>query len=497
MNFSRFWPWRRKKGSSSSETLSFDLLYQLSYMSAISAAGIPRSQIFELGSKLPCSSAKYIQEITTLSEQMRYDYAIASRMVGESTKNEAVKSLLLRLASSLASGEPERSFLAQEAVVQAEAFQSDYERGVESLRKWTEAYAALVVSAALIVMVAAVSMLIYPVATGFTVALTVITAVTAVMGAWMVHAASPKEVRIHTPSKYCRMQLVAEHWEKILAPLGGAVAAIIIAATRDLGLTFVAGGVCLIPIGVMGVLLEYQIGKKDRDISTFLRSLGNIASATGITMSQAVGRLDLRSTSALVRDVKKLRARLNSRLEPELCWRRFALDTGSETIYRSVKMFQDATRLGGDPEEVGERSSLLARSLDFLRAKRGQVSSSFGMLAMGIHAAIVGLLVFVTEVITVFAQVVANVYEQALKDAPGRSLDVFSFSFSNVGLLKSLTLPCLFILAGTTAFAANSADGGTRFKLYLYLGLTLCISGAAMVAVPYLTNSIFSSITIN
>ena len=495
MNFFKFWPRHKSRSSFKETSLSFDLLYQLSYMSAISAAGLPRSQIFELGSQLPCSSSQYIAEIHNLSKRWRYDYAVACRMVGESSKKEAVKSLLLRLASSLNSGEPEWAFLDQEARIQAEAFNSDYERRVESLRKWTEAYAALVVSAALIVMVAAVSMLIYPVATGFTIALSCVTILTGIVGAYFVYSASPKEVRVHMPAQYCLAYVRASRWERMMVPIAAVTLVGTLAAGMEMGFAILAGSILLFPIGIFGVMFERRVSNKDRDISTFLRSLGNVSSAIGITTSQAVSRLDLRSTAALAEDVKSLRARLASRLKPDLCWQRFSLETGSELIYRSVKMFHDATRLGGEADVVGERSSVLAMSLDILRAKRGQVSSSFTWLAVGVHAAIVALLVFVSQVVTAFSQVAEAAYEEALAEAPVRTVEIFTFGFQNVPMLKNLTMPCLLVLAATTAFAANAADGGSRYRLYLYLGLTFGLSGAAMLVIPAMADMIFSSVS--
>ena len=499
MNFSRFWPRLNMKGSSKkdsvdSEYINFDLFYQLSYMSSIAAAGISRSQIFEFASQLPCSSSRYFKEIHLLAKQLRYDYAVACRMVGESTEVESIKSLLLRLASSLGSGEAEADFLAQEAEVQAEAFKNEYERGVESLRKWTEAYAALIVSAGLIVLVAAISMIIYAVAIPFTVTLVGVTICVAVLGAWAIHRVSPKEVRVHSPSAYCAAHSRARWMERILLPVAVVCFFIVLLAGWGLGWALIAVSILVLPIGIAGVLLDRQVKKKDSDISTLLRSLGNIASAVEITVSNALQRIDLRSTANLAGDVKRLHSRLASRLKPEICWQRFSLETGSETVYRSVKMFNDAARLGGDPEEVGERSSLVAMTLDFLRAKRGQVSSSFTFLAIGMHAALVALLVFVVQVIMLFAGVVEGVYTEAVAEAQTKSVEVFSFSFDSVRLLEVLALPCILVLSVTNAFAIKAADGGSSYKIFVYLGLTLGLSGMGLVIVPMLANRIFSTI---
>lgn len=499
MNFSMFWPGLNKKDSSkkdsvNSEHLSYDLFYQLSYMSSIAAAGISRSQIFEFASQLPCSSSRYFKEIHLLATQMRYDYAVACRMVGESTEAESVKSLLLRLASSLSSGEKEADFLSQEAKVQAEAFKNEYERDVESLRKWTEAYAALIISAALIVMVAAISMLIYAVATSFTVTLVGVTVCVAAVGAWAIHRVSPKEVRVHTPSSKCAAYSRARWLAGFLLPAAVVCFFICLLAGFGLGWALIVGSILILPVGIAGVRFDRQIKKKDTDISTFLRSLGNVASAVGITVSNALERLDQRSTANLAKDVGRLHARLDSRLKPEICWQRFSLETGSETIYRSVKMFNDAARLGGDPQEVGERASLLATTLDFLRAKRAQVSSSFTFLAFGMHGAIVALLVFVVQVITLFAKVVEGVYTQSVAEAQAKAVEVFSFSFDSVRLLEVLTLPCILVMSVATAFAVKAADGGNNYKLCSYLAVTLGLSGMGLVIVPGLVDGIFSSI---
>ena len=159
-----------------------------------------------------------------------------------------------------------------------------------------------------------------------------------------------------------------------------------------------------------------------------------------------------------------------------------------------MKMFNDAARLGGDPEEVGDRSSLVATTLDFLRAKRAQVSSSFTFLALGMHGAIVALLVFVVQVITLFAKVVEGVYTQSVAEAQTKAVEVFSFSFDSVRLLETLTLPCILVMSVATAFAVKAADGGNNYKLFSYLAVTLGLSGMGLVIIPGLVDGIFSSI---
>lgn len=509
MNFSKFWVGLRKKVSSRKQDaprkkesfdqdfLCYDLFYQLSYMSSIAAAGLPRSQIFDFASRLPCISSRYFAEIHAVASEMRYDYSVACRMVGEATENDMVRSLLLRLSSSMGSGESEAAFLEEEARIQAETYRNEYERAVETLRMWTEAYAALIVAASLVVIVAAISMIIYPVALTFTVALVGVTICVAVAGAWAIHRVSPKERRVHSPPAHCAVQTRLIRVARILIPAAIVAFLVIWMGGLGLGWALMAAAALVLPVGVVSATFDRQITKKDMDISTFLRSLGNVATAIGVTASNAVERLDLRATANLSPDVVNLRDRLNSRLQPDVCWQRFSLETGSETVYRSVKMFHDANRLGGEPEQVGQRSSLVAMTMSFLRARRTQVSTTFGYLVIAMHVALTGLLVFVIEVLLSFGQVVEGISSTAVEEAQTRATEVFSFSFGGIEHLESLTIPTVLVLSITNAVAMKAADGGNAYKICLYLAWTLGVSGLALIIVPILADGMFSSVTVD
>ncbi len=121
MSFSKYWHGLSTKvfSDKGSEFLSFDMLYQVSYMSATAAAGIPRTRIFEAACQLPCYTSRYFKEIQTLAEKMRLDYAQACRTVGETAKEGQIRGFLLRWSASMAAGETETEFLGQEARISA------------------------------------------------------------------------------------------------------------------------------------------------------------------------------------------------------------------------------------------------------------------------------------------------------------------------------------------------------------------------------------------
>ncbi len=497
MNFSKSLQELSKKvfSEKGSEYLHFDMLYQLSYMSATAASGIPRTRIIEFALLLPCYTSKYFKEIQTLSEKLRVDTAVACRKVGETAKEEEIRGFLLRWSASMSSGEAEMDFLEEEAKIAAAAYNNSYERDVDTLRMWTEAYAAIIISAALMVMVSAISMLIYPVAMTLTLGIVGITMASAIVGAWIISKVSPKEIRYHFDTPYCRPLNRARRMERVMVPAAAVCAFLMLILGAGMGMALIIGSLLLFPPGIAGYMLDRQIAMKDKDLTSFLRSTGNIASALGATSSQALDKLDLRSIAGLSQDILHLRSRLMARLEPSLCWRRFALETGSETVFRSIKMFDDATRMGGEPDEVGARAVLLPTSMSFLRAKRTQVSMSFGLLSIGMHICVVALLLFVTETIMAFGEAAAGAYGEAVQGVESAAVQVFSLNFGAIAILDKIALPILLVLSVTVAYACKAAMSGSRYTFFTCLGVTCFITGLGMMIIPTIGDMLFAPVT--
>src|SRR5512138_2574711 len=162
MSSSKSSPKRAGRSSFKAPTVSaFDLFYQMTYMSAMSSAGITRAKTFEIAAASPSPVSGYFKAVNRLVKEFRYDFPEACRLVGEKARSDDMKSFLLRLSDALRSGEPLTEFLAREAGVQGEHYANAYERDIETLKQWTDAFSSLVVSVALIVIIQLVSSMIY------------------------------------------------------------------------------------------------------------------------------------------------------------------------------------------------------------------------------------------------------------------------------------------------------------------------------------------------
>ena len=352
------------------EFSAFDLFYQITYMSATSAAGLPRRKVFELAADIPGSVAVYFTKINELVINLQYDYPSACRLVGNNSKHDEIKSFLLRFADALESGEPMAAFLAREAEAQGDQYSNKYDRDVKSLEKWTDAYSSLIISEALLVIINLVSTMIYSMSTGLMAGLLGVAVLMSFFGAWVLSRSAPRERIVVQPPAGSADQNQTRKIAKLVIPGALFVSVVLLLLGLNWEYVLILGAVILLPVGLMSSAADKKVTAKEKEISAFLRSLGGMATSTGTTLTEALGRMELSSFPALKPDVDRLAKRLRARIDPTICWQRFSSESGSQLITQVIDVFQDAVILGGDPDEVSSRCSAFTSRTAQLRAKR-------------------------------------------------------------------------------------------------------------------------------
>jgi flagellar protein FlaJ len=334
------------------EVTGSDLFYHLTYMSAIASSGIARNRIFQMATSLPMSPSAYFERIQLLVQKMGYDYTKACNSVGLATKSEVMASLLLRMGNAFTAGQQERDFLAEEAGITGQIFEKEYERDIASLTKWTDAYAAITVSSTLIVIINMTSSMIQTMGDGLLIGLVITAAVTTAIGGWVLSRAAPQEeIDLFTEEgpRAQRMALKLRYYSIGVAMM---ICPPLWLWGLEPGWVLMICAIILLPLGIFSILAGQEIDRKDREFGPFLRSLGAMAVSTGTTIGESSNRIDISSFPALEEDLTRLRRRLAASLDPELCWHKFAVETGSKLIGDTVKVFNDATKLGADPDVV-------------------------------------------------------------------------------------------------------------------------------------------------
>jgi archaeal flagellar protein FlaJ len=486
-----------KKRKSSQSMMSFDLFYQLSYMSTIAASGVPRDQIFERSAELKCSSAEYFKRVELARKRLKYDYARACRAVGEPLKVQEVKGLLLRFSSSLISGEPEADFLTREAETHAEEYQNEYGRALEALKMWTDAYVSLMLAAVLVVVIGIVSTMIYKIETTMIIGMAFIAIASNVIGVWLIWVVSPKEKFVLSWAGSKRQKTAAKYFKPVL------VAAILVGAFfllsgQNMGIALLIVAAIMYPLGHIMNKDDKSIARLDDEMGTFLHSLGGVCNALGTTVNAALGRLDLNSINFLRTGVKNLHTRLTAGIKPRLSWSKFVDETGSEVSHRSVGMFYDAIEVGGSAGLAGQHASLFASRIALLRARRRTVGQPFRWLVVVMHSAVILILVFITEVMVSFGNMISQAQDNLPKTS-GTSVPSIgalnSFNLSGLEMMQHLILPLVLIFTVANAVVPVLAEGGSKYKILSNLGITSAISGVLVLVLPKLAGLLFTTVS--
>ncbi len=471
----------------------FEMFYQLTYLSAMAAAGLTRSKTFEVAAQSSSAAAEYFAAINTLVKEFRYDYPEACRRIGTQAKSDNMRSFLLRLSDALRSGEPLPDFLAREAEVQGEDYKNKYERDLEAMKQWTNAFSSIVISVALIVIIQVISSMIYTLNTSVITGLVFTGVVMSGFGAWIIWRSAPREIMVVQAATGSPEQRRSLKLFRLMTPLTVMVASILNLIGLPLGWLLTIVALMLLPTGIASLLSDKKIHKKDEEFSTFLRSAGGMATSSGTTLKQALTKIDLSSFPTLEPDIQRLSTRLQAQVDPELCWHKFGLESGSKLISEVIHIFYGAIKMGGDPERVGYLCSLFTAKTAQLRAKRRLASGTFSGLTTVMQAVVAGLMVFVLSIVENFAEVVKELMPQgdaSLEGQAAMNMTLANFSSSDLQFLSTITIVMILTLALVGASAITLGDGGHRLKGFFYLAITVFISGISFLLVPPLVAGI-------
>ncbi|WP_456330208.1 archaellar assembly protein FlaJ [Archaeoglobus sp.] len=501
-----------------------DLLFTLTYMASLSTANLSRDKIFEMVStKEEYATSEYFRKVRDLTQKWHYDYVTACELVAEKIKHERLKKLFNRLANAISAGEPDDEFLEREWKTFKTVRKDEYERNLESLRKWSDAYTSILVSASLISVVILLSVVIY--STGDPGTTLIASAfgnfAIAMFGVFMLFKAVPKDRKVHDMKIKSKEQESISRLTPLLFPLAlmmimflsilptlfnlktGILNLGLLKGGDYRGLGLLLAGILLLPVGYLARVDDIKVSKRDEAFTAFIRSLGAIKAGAGVSVAEALSRIDQKNLGELKELVLQLYRRLSMGLDPKISWEKFVGESGSYLISKLTAIFVDATDLGGDADVVGEIVSSSNLEMVLLRLKRDLISSGFINLIIPLHLAMVSLILFITNILAIFADYISVLFSSMLggistgevfSKVPGglQGLNIGIFSGIPTDLLNQYALWIIISLTIANTLAANIVKGGSKY-LYLYYGaIFLLISGILMLTIPPLVKWAFS-----
>jgi len=486
-----------------------DLLFLNTYMASLAIANASRPEIFAYASnRKEYISAKYITKVDTYVKKWNYSYSEALGIVADRTHNVILKSMLNRYANAIDSGVPDDDFLKNELSTVRSVYRSQVEQGLEMLKKWGDAYIAMLLSGTVICVTIMISIAIYS-PQGLDATLNMAYAIVltiCVFGNLLMYTSVPDDPKSHgLTERTSKEQQTIHAMERIIVPL--AVGAFIVMTLLGInaGLIFMMVGILLAPLGIIGFIDDSNITLRDNDFSTFIRSLGSIMGGQGTTAVHALATIDKKSLTALEPLVNSVYSQMNLGLDNKQIWDKFIGESGSNLIYKYLNIYLDTVIMGGPPEPIGTvvGSSVLEQTL--LREKKDMHARSFIVLLAPMHMAMVGIFVVLFRIMLTLTGSVSAMMEKfaaANAASSGASAGGVSAGSALGGMSMFTNFPekemgnfvviSLTIITISNIVAARIVGGGDRYMFYFYGALFCILTGLILLIAPIGVNIFFS-----
>nr|WP_319375581.1 archaellar assembly protein FlaJ [uncultured Methanoregula sp.] len=495
---------------SEGKKMSADLLFMNTYMASLALASASRPEIFAYAAnRKEYISAKYITKVDTLVKKWSYSYSEGLSIVAERTNNIVLKSMLNRYANAIDSGVPDEDFLRNELSTVKSVYRSQVEQGLELLKKWGDAYIAMLLSGTVIAVTMMVSIAIYaPAGLDSTLNMSYgIILCICVFGNVLMYQSVPDDPKTHgLKDRTSKEQATIHAMERIIVPL--TIVAIIVTAVLGIpaALIFLLVGVLMAPMGIIGFIDDANITIRDNDFSTFIRSFGAVMGGQGTTAVYALNTIDKKSLVALEPLVNSVYSKMNLGLDDKQVWDKFIGESGSNYIYKYINIYLDTVTLGGPPEPIGTVVGSSMLEMVLLREKKDMHARSFIVLLVPMHMAMAGIFVALYRIMVVLTGSVASMMSkfQAAQNAAGASsgggvsagavlgggLTMFTnFPEKEMGAFVVYTLT---IITASNILAARIVGGGDRYMYYFYTAIFCSLTGLILLIGPLVVGLFFS-----
>jgi flagellar protein FlaJ len=486
-----------------------DLLFMITYMASLGLASATRPEIFAYSAnRTEYISAKYIGKVDTLAKKWGFSYAESLSIVAERTNNVILKSMLNRYSNAIDSGVPDDDFLKNELSTVRTVYRSQIEQGLEMLKKWGDAYIAMLLSGTVIAVVMMISIAIYAPAGiqgTLNIAYGIILAIS-VSGNLLMYSSVPDDPKSHgLITRVSKEQETIHAMERIIVPLAIVAVIVLVLLGINAGLIFLLVGILLAPLGIIGYIDDSNITLRDADFSTFIRSLGSVMGGQGTTTVYALGIIDRKSLPALEPLINSVYSKMNLGLDDKQIWDKFIGEAGSNLIYKYLNIYLDTIMLGGPPDPIGNvvGSSVLEQTL--LREKKDMHAKSFFVLLIPMHIAMIGIFVALYQIMVVLTGSVAKMMTQFQANAAaagstgaggisaGSALGGMSL-LSNFPEKEMMTFVVIIVTIITIAniLAARIVGGGDRYMYYFYSAIFCSCTGLVLLLAPIGVGLFFS-----
>jgi flagellar protein FlaJ len=484
----------------------------ITYMTSLALANATRPEIFSSASeRKEYLTSKYIAKVNMFVKKWNYSYSESLSNVAERTENEILRNMLMRYSNSIQSNVPDEEFLDHELQTSRSVYRSLYENGFENLKKWGDAYVAMLLAGTVIAITLMISIAIFS-SEGFQGTLNIsygIILAICVFGIFLMLQSVPEDPKTHNlQDRGSNEQNTIHSIERILVPITIILALILWFIGIPIGWVFMLVGFLIAPLGIIGFIDDHNITLRDSDFVTFIRNYGAIMGGQATTSVHALGAINRKAFTALEPLINSVYSKMNLGLDEKQVWERFIGESGSDLISMYLNIYLDTVRLGGPAEPIGKVISGSMYEQVLLREKKDMLAKSFIMILVPMHIAMAGIFVVLYHIMVTLTGSVSKMmtHFQNLSATAGGSSTVGGVSASNAALggtmgmfsnfpqeaMGAYIIIIITILTISNITISKIALGGDRYMYYFFAAIFCIITGLVFLIAPVVVNMFFN-----
>ncbi|MGA1820465.1 MAG: type II secretion system F family protein, partial [Thermoplasmatota archaeon] len=391
------WPyvlWERKKAE-----IDDDLHLFVVRIAVLSLSSSTRASIFEIASKEKSlkSILRELEKVQELAKTWNISLPRALRIVSKQTPSKRLGDFLERMAYAIESDEDPKVFFKNEQEAVMEEYKSRYATTLDRVEVVREVYISLIsVTMFLNVMLVVLSMLvgINHYLMSF---LIVFIFIIVELVLWIVvNGVLPREVIWFDPKPHpadSKFHRRLNLWLVISISLSAVLAVVLLMfgiSWSTLLLYLAAVSTPLFVPGIIIVLEERTIARRDEAFGAFIRTVGSTSESKGGAPAVGLKRIRWHDFGALTEQVRHLYDRLKLRIDSEKAWALFVKESRSELISQFLNTYQEGISAGGSPKAVSSMISGHFTTLSSLRKRRYLMAGNFAAILYGLTVFITG-----------------------------------------------------------------------------------------------------------
>ncbi len=397
------------------------------------------------------------------------DLSRSCELVRKEIKTVYLRDFLQRFAQIAKIGEDMITFLTKEYNSFMTMYSSEMERTLNRLKRFAEAYSAILSASVLIVLILVFTSMLWGSgieATG--IAMPAIIGIYAIFGfIFYMNSPSIRMVSKNYVDKDLKSTIRISRitWKVTLALNIFLVSMLIFERISfQIGILGVAlSGLPSLLIGYIGLKRSGKIGVIDERFPEFITMLTTSLSTTGASLTYAFREVTKLDFGKLTPYVRRMSSRLDLGINKSVAWENLKKETSSELVGVHVDAISDANKLGAQAKLYGP---LIVNSALFsltLRRKVEETSAFMKGIVVPIHPILCAIIGLIMAILTQFVQIFTQFEEQGLP-----------LIFASVPSLAALNTYIYILIATLTfvnAIIIHEISGEQEFSLPFYLGL--------------------------